>query len=165
MIVLPDVITNGLTIVFCGSAVGTRSACVRAYYAGPGNKFWRTLYRTGLTPRQLAPSEYISLPEYGLGLTDLAKSKSGADRDIRSSDFCISSLRKKVIRFSPKVLCFNGKHAAKMYFGRTTVAYGLQQQLIGETRVFVAPSTSGAANGFWDETVWHDLADFCRPRS
>ena len=50
MSVLPDVLVPGLAVVFCGSAVGAASARRRAYYAGPGNAFWRTLSEVGLTP-------------------------------------------------------------------------------------------------------------------
>ena len=56
--VLPDVLGPGLRIVFCGSAAGAVSARVGAYYAGPGNRFWPTLHRVGLTPRLLAPAEF-----------------------------------------------------------------------------------------------------------
>src|SRR3546814_13773735 len=49
--VLPDVLAPGLRLVFCGSAAGRKSAELGAYYAGPGNKFWPTLYEIGLTPR------------------------------------------------------------------------------------------------------------------
>jgi len=28
---------------------------------------------------------------------------------------------------------------------------------IGNTKLFVAPSTSGSANGFWDESYWFML--------
>ncbi|MCX6741231.1 MAG: mismatch-specific DNA-glycosylase, partial [Candidatus Parcubacteria bacterium] len=37
--ILPDVLEKGLRIVFCGTAVGDRSAKRRCYYAGRGNKF------------------------------------------------------------------------------------------------------------------------------
>jgi double-stranded uracil-DNA glycosylase len=62
--ILPDVLAPNLKVVFCGTAAGTQSAEVGAYYAGRGNKFWRTLYEIGLTPRQLAPHEFTSLPLY-----------------------------------------------------------------------------------------------------
>jgi TDG/mug DNA glycosylase family protein len=79
MSVLPDVLAPNLAIVFCGTAVGTASALRRAYYAGPGNAFWRTLFEVGLTPRVLEPDEHAFILEFGLGLTDLAKNISGAD--------------------------------------------------------------------------------------
>ena len=56
---LPDVVLPGLKVVFCGTAAGTRSAQVGAYYAGRGNKFWRTLFQVGLTPRPLDPHEFV----------------------------------------------------------------------------------------------------------
>ena len=58
--------------MICGSAAGRRSAAAGAYYAGPGNKFWRILHESGLTPRRLAPEEFALLPDVGIGLTDLA---------------------------------------------------------------------------------------------
>jgi TDG/mug DNA glycosylase family protein len=40
MSVLPDVLKPGLKVVFCGTAVGNKSARASAYYAGRGNQFW-----------------------------------------------------------------------------------------------------------------------------
>ena len=44
--------------------------------------------------------------------------------------------------------------AAKEFYGVTNVEYGLQKKRVNETRIFIAPSTSGAANGFWDINYW-----------
>ena len=74
---LPDVLEVGLGIVFCGTAAGAVAARVGAPYAGPGNRFWWVLHDTGLTPRQLEPAEFRTLPRYGIGLTDAAKHTSG----------------------------------------------------------------------------------------
>jgi G:T/U-mismatch repair DNA glycosylase len=41
---LDDLLRIGLRLVICGTAAGERSAKLGAYYAGPGNKFWRTLH-------------------------------------------------------------------------------------------------------------------------
>ena len=49
MMVLPDLIADDLDVVFRGTAAGTASAVKGAYYAGPGNVFWPTLYAIGLT--------------------------------------------------------------------------------------------------------------------
>ena len=59
-----------------------------------------------------------------------------------------------MLTFQPPVLCFNGKRAAQVFFGTKTIAYGEQSERIGKTAVHVAPSTSGAANGFWDISYW-----------
>ena len=77
--ILPDVLGPGLRIVFCGSAAGAASARAGAYYAGPGNRFWPTLHRVGLTPHLLAPAAFRTVLDHGIGLTDLCKTESGAD--------------------------------------------------------------------------------------
>ena len=158
---LPDVLNYNLIVVFCGTAVGAKSAKVAAYYAGPGNKFWRTLYTIGLTPRMLSPSEYASLKEYGVGLTDLVKAKSGSDAILASGDFGQSEFEAKIRRFAPRFVGFNGKRAAQEYLGRKKVSIGPLDEQIDRTRLFVLPSTSGAANGYWDEKPWRQLGEIC----
>ena len=157
--VLLDTLQPGLRVTFCGTAVGPTSARVGVYYAGPGNQFWDVLFRTGLTPRRLEPHEFKILPRHGIGLTDLAKKQSGTDDEVDTSGFDIDALRLKIARFAPKALAFNGKRAARAFFERP-VAYGRQPEPIGQTTVFVLPSTSGAARGYWDESFWRELAVF-----
>ena len=156
---LPDVLEKGLRVVFCGTAAGNTSARVGAYYAGPGNKFWPTLYRTGLTPRQLAPVEFRLLPSFGVGLTDIAKFHSGGDAVIPRTGYDSAALREKILRFAPRVLAFNGKNGAREVYG-VGVEYGRQPGAVGSAIVFVLPSTSGAANGFWNEAYWRELSEF-----
>jgi len=159
---LDDLLAPGLAVVFCGSAAGTRSALLRQYYAGPGNKFWRILAETGLTPRQLAPAEYRQLLSHGIGLTDLVKHQSGGDAEIDFRRAGLRELERKIARLQPGVLCFNGKRAASEYLERRVTLPGLQDERIGATRIFAAPSTSGAANGAWDPDVWRKLAKLVR---
>ena len=162
---LPDLLAENLALVVCGSAAGQRSAQLKQYYAGPGNKFWCTLARTRLTPRLLAPSEYPLLLSFGIGLTDLVKGQSGADTEIDFRRAGASELAHKVARLRPAVLCFNGKRAASEYLGRRKPAFGLQPERIADTAIFVAPSTSGAANGAWDPAFWDELAERVRERA
>ncbi len=157
--VLPDTLRPGLTVIFCGTAAGAQSARAGAYYAGRGNKFWRTLHQIGLTPRQLEPREFATLPAYGIGLTDIAKTYSGADSGLRRSHFDADALRTKIETVAPRAFGFNGKRAASAFYG-VTVAYGRQPEQIGATMVFVLPSTSGAASGFWDVRYWEQVAAF-----
>lgn len=156
---LPDVLMPGLKVVFCGTAAGARSAHVGAYYAGRGNKFWRTLHQIGLTPRLLDPHEFPSVTDYGIGLTDIAKTYSGPDVGLRRAHFDADGLRRRIEQFAPRALAFNGKKAAQAFYG-AAVAYGQQTEPIGTTTVFMLPSTSGAASGFWDAGHWQRLADF-----
>ena len=159
---LPDVLVPGLKVVFCGTAVGDQSARRKAYYAGNGNKFWIILYRTGLTPIRLEPKEYEKLLDFNIGLTDLVKGTSGVDSKLKKSDFKTGHLKKKILKYRPKVLCFNGKTAAKVFMDVKKVNYGLQEMKVGKTLIFVAPSTSGVASGYWDEEYYFQLADIVK---
>lgn len=161
---LESVLRSGLDLVVCGSAAGTRSAMRGHYYAGPGNKFWRTLKAIGLTDRELLPSEYRLLLDCSIGLTDLVKHQAGNDDAIRFAKKDAERLRREILKYQPRFLCFNGKRAAGEFFGTKSVKYGFQEDAIGITKAFVAPSTSGAANGAWDETIWRDLARRVRPK-
>src|SRR5438876_1986095 len=114
--ILPDVLERGLKAVFCGTAVGPTSARLGAYFAGRGNRFWDVLHRVGLTPRKLQPREYHDLVNYGIGLTDLAKKRSGTDQQVAARDFDTEGLRAKIRRYEPKALAFNGKTAAVSFF-------------------------------------------------
>jgi TDG/mug DNA glycosylase family protein len=158
MPVLEDVLQPGLRIVFCGSAVGSASAARQAYYAGRGNQFWPVLLRTGLTSRLLIPEEYRSLTEFGIGLTDINKTEYGSDRMLTKSASDGPCLQTKILQYAPKVLAFNGKRSAQAYLNCKSPPFGLHPQTIGSTQIFVLPSTSGAARGFWDESHWQALA-------
>ena len=156
--ILEDVLMPGLRLVICGMAAGKASAAAGAYYAGPGNRFWPTLHATGLTPRRLQPHEYRELPAYGIGLTDVAKDQSGADADLDLRRVDPQPLRAKILRCQPAILAFNGKGAARAFLARRRVETGLQEECIGRTLVFVAPSTSGLAGRYWRPEVWQALA-------
>jgi double-stranded uracil-DNA glycosylase len=107
----------------------------QAYYAGPGNRFWRTLFEIALTPHELKPEDYESISQYGLG----------------------AGLQEKINRFSPDLLAFTSKRAGEE-FQKCAVLYGLQANTIGSTRLFVLPSPSGAARRFWSIDHWHELS-------
>ena len=156
--ILEDVLKPSLNVVFCGTAASKKSAANKTYYAGPGNKFWKVLNKTGLTPREFLPEEYTDLLNYDIGLTDIAKKVYGNDDEIKKEDYDIESVIKKIKKYQPKIICFNGKTAGKMFFNLKSVNYGLQLQRFQDSKIFIVPSTSGNANGHWDIAFWHDLS-------
>ena len=162
--ILPDVLTDGLDVVFCGSAAGSASARAGVYYAGPGNRFWPILHEIGLTPRQLAPREFHSVVQYGIGLTDLSKFQSGADQALDARGDDAGALAEKISTHAPRVLAFNGKRGGGVFLRDVLDSnirdYGLQPLALGHTAVFVLPSTSGAAKRWWDGAPWRALATY-----
>ncbi len=150
---VPDVLRPGLKIVFCGTAPGTVSAKLRAYYAHPQNKFWSALHEVSLTPRLLRPDEYREAAHWGLGLTDLAKHVSGMDRELPPGALgreARAALHAKIEAARPKLLAFTSQAAGRGYLGRTP-SFGEQPERIGATRIWVLPSPSPTARWNWEQ--------------
>ncbi len=159
---LEDLFAKNLDLVVCGTAAGRRSAMLQQYYAGQGNKFWRILFQVGLTPRELKPSEYRLLLSFGIGLTDIIKGQSGSDAEIGFRAAGPDVLHERILELTPRCFCFNGKKAAQEFFRRQDVSYGAQSDKVGDTVLFVAPSTSGSGSRWWNPDYWRELADFVK---
>ncbi len=158
--ILPDLLEEGLSLVLCGTAPSSASKLRQAYYAHPGNIFWKTLFEAGLTPERLQPKEYPNLLKYRIGLTDLNKTEWGVDSELSRSAFDISGFSEKMLRSRPNVIAFTSKFAGCNFLGRKTVPYGRQVETLDGIPVFVVPSTSGLARGRFDLAHWQALARF-----
>lgn len=159
MTVLPDLLRPGLDVVFVGTAVATASADRGHYYSGRGNRFWQLLHEAGFTPTRLRPEDDVALPHLGIGITDLVKDV--AQSHDRGLDFSKSaSVAAHVEAVNPRWVAFNGLTAARaaapwLHQGRPK-ELGEQPWRIGESRVFVLPSSSGAHAGmpYEDKLLW-----------
>jgi len=142
---VPDVLAPGLRAVFCGINPGRRSAAAGAHFANPRNDFWRLLADAGLTPERLEPEEQERLLSYGFGLTNAAYRTTRGSGDLRRADFAgaVERLERIAGDLRPLVIAFVGKTAYHGAFGERC-DLGLQNRRVGETLLFVLPSTSPA---------------------
>ena len=164
--VLPDLLQSGLKLVFCGTAAGTVSARRGHYYAHPQNKFWPTLHAVGLTPRLLEPSEFPLLAGFGIGLTDIAKTVSGMDKELPAGSLgrlACEALHANIAKHQPGILAFTSLTAGRRYL-RREAGFGEQAETIGATRIWLLPSPSPAANWNWreNERWWRALGEAAR---
>ena len=152
---MPDVLTPALRCVFCGINPGRVSAAAGAHFANPRNDFWRLLHAAGFTPRLLAPEQQFDAPGYGIGLTNAAFRTTPGSGDLRRADFAGAAERLEKIAHDlrPEAIAFVGKEAYRGAFGERP-QLGLQERRLGDTLLFVLPSTSpaNAAVG-WDERL------------
>lgn len=160
--ILPDRLARNLPLWFVGTAAGPRSAAVGAYYAHPGNRFWRALFEAGVTPRLFAPHDYPLLLDLGVGLTDICKVSWGVDSAIDRSHFDVAGFAAKVRRLKPRALAFTSKTAASLYLGRPTgrLDVGRLADAPAGPAIFVLPSPSGLATSYWSIKPWRDAATF-----
>src|ERR1035441_4801575 len=112
--VLPDILPCGLRAVICGTAAaGDISYRRKAYYADYRNCFWDALHEVGLTPHRLKAKDFLTLPTYGVGLTDIAKFVFGTDATLRMEEFDVPTFVEKIRLCRPNIVAFNGKKAAR----------------------------------------------------
>ncbi len=152
---VPDVLAPGLDVVFCGINPGFRSDAAQAHFANPRNDFWRLLHAAGFTPRILEPSEQREALSFGIGLTNAAYRTTRGSSDLRKSDFAGSAerLARLADELRPRAVGFVGKEAYRGPFGGRP-DHGLQERRLGETALFVLPSTSPANAAVpWDERL------------
>lgn len=145
---LPDYLRNGLKVVFVGTNPGRISANLGHYFSRPHNPFWKMLYDSGLIPEELSPKNDSKLLQYGFGVTDVVKRSTRSIKDLLNTDYDngIPIFKRKMEKYSPRIVCFVGKDAFKKYFKRKRKAsFGLQSTKIHKSRVFVVPSMSGLA--------------------
>ena len=150
---VPDVLAPDLRIVFVGINPGRVSAEAAAHFANPRNDFWRLLHAARLTSRLYDPAEQFSLLEEGIGVTNAAYRMTPGSGDRRRADFAGSAERLEGIagELRPGWLAFVGKEAFRGAFAMRP-ELGLQPETLGDTKLFVLPSTSPANAG----VPWHE---------
>ena len=142
---VPDVLAPGLTAIFCGINPGRVSAAANAHFANARNDFWRLLHAAGFTPRLYDPSEQFELLALGIGVTNAAYRTTPGSGDLRKGDFAGSGerLERIALELRPRAIGFVGKEAYRGALGQRP-ELGLQERRLGETALFVLPSTSPA---------------------
>ena len=103
------------------------------------------MHRAGFTPRQLSPFEDALLPDFGLGLTNIASRPSAAAAELSAEELAAGArvLERKVRKFAPRYLAIVGIGAYRVAFARPRAKLGLQDETIGATKIWVLPNPSG----------------------
>jgi TDG/mug DNA glycosylase family protein len=142
---LPDVIAPGLKVLFAGINPGLYTAAVGHHFARPGNRFWPTLHAAGITPCRLDPSEEQALIPLGYGITNVADRATAAAAELSPAELAEGGkkLAEKVLRYRPRVLAILGIGAYRAAFARPRAVLGLQDESIGDTRLWILPNPSG----------------------
>jgi TDG/mug DNA glycosylase family protein len=118
---------------------------VQQHFGRPGNRFWPTLHRAGFTPRLFQPSEQLELLKLGYGITNVVARATAAADELTREELIEGAeiLTRKVEKFAPRYLAVVGIGAYRTAFGRPKAKMGLQEESIGETRIWVLPNPSG----------------------
>lgn len=147
---VPDVVADGLRVLFCGINPGLMTAATGHHFARPGNRFWPVLHASGFTPRRLQPSEQHELLGYGLGITNVVARASARADELSDEEYREGGrlLAEKVARLRPRWLAVAGVTAYRVAFGDKRARIGPQERTIGATRIWALPNPSGL-NAHW----------------
>lgn len=140
-----DVIGRRLQVLFCGINPGLYSAAVGYHFARPGNRFWPALFSSGFTDRLFSPFEEPDLRKLGYGITNIVERATASAAELSAEELAKGSkkLRAKVRRYRPRYLAVLGIGAYRTAFGRRDVNLGLQEERIGDSKLWVLPNPSG----------------------
>ena len=140
-----DVIAPNLKVLFCGINPGLWSGATGHHFAKPGNRFWKVLHLSGFSKRLLSPHEERELLNDGYGITNVV-GRTSARADELSNEEIITGSKKlveKVLRFEPRILAVLGIGMYRIAFNQPKAKLGLQDETIGETRLWLLPNPSG----------------------
>ncbi|WP_145407286.1 mismatch-specific DNA-glycosylase [Paenibacillus xylanexedens] len=162
---IPDHLEPGLSILFIGFNPSITSGETGHHYAYKGNRFWRILERSGLTPRLYQTEEDGELLKLGYGFTNIVARPTRGVEDITREEYAEGReiLKQKLEKYRPDIACFVGKGVYTQYSKRTKVGWGFQDDpVVPEIHEFVAPSSSGLVRMSMDEIVaiYTQLSDF-----
>jgi TDG/mug DNA glycosylase family protein len=140
-----DIIAHGLRILFCGINPGLYSGAVGHHFARPGNRFWKALHQSGITPRLLEPWEERELLDFGCGITNLVNRATAVASDLSGEELLRSRRRlaSKVRKYSPIAVAILGIGAYRTAFKQKKPRVGKQPETIGHSELWVLPNPSG----------------------
>jgi len=170
---LPDLLREGLAVVFVGINPSLYSVERGHYFARPTNRFWPAFSRSALSLAarhalgldNLAPQHDRALLALGFGFTDLAKRPSARAQQLGPQELAAGAaqLAEKLEEFQPRIACFHGLTAYRPMHRRLdpegpAPRLGAQSPRLCATRLFVVPNPSPANAHFTpaDQTRWYD---------
>jgi double-stranded uracil-DNA glycosylase len=147
---LRDLLAPDLRVVFCGINPGLRSAMLGHHFAGRGNRFWKAIYLAGFTREQIIPEKGEIILAHGCGLTSAVERPTSRADELTRDEFerAASGLSAKIARYAPGYVAFLGKPAFSAIFGRKSVSWGEQDDLLGGSKTWVLPNPSGLNRSF-----------------
>jgi TDG/mug DNA glycosylase family protein len=142
---IPDLVGPGLQVLFCGINPGLLSGYLGLHFARPGNRFWRLLHSAGFTDRVLLPSEQHTLPDQGIGITNLVEPATRQAADLTPAQLRTgaSQLAITVARWRPGITAILGMQAYRVAFQRPLAAVGEQPEELAGSRLWLLPNPSG----------------------
>jgi len=156
---LPDVIADGVRLLFVGINPGLRSVAVQGHFAPRGNRFYPALLRAGITDHLIDASAGLTARDRdyllgrGVGITSLVTRATASAAELGPAELTegARNLAAKVRRFRPRVVAILGVTAYRTAFASPRAVLGRQPDEPGKpgkpdlngAQLWVVPNPSG----------------------
>ncbi len=148
---LPDLIADGVRLLFTGINPGLRSVAVQGHFAPRGNRFYPALLRAGITDHLIDASAGLSASDRdyllgrGIGITSLVARATAGASELGPAELAegARALAGRVRRYQPRVVAILGVSAYRIAFGSPRAALGRQPGSLHGAELWVVPNPSG----------------------
>jgi TDG/mug DNA glycosylase family protein len=148
---VPDVIGDGLRLLFVGINPGLWTAATQTHFAHPGNRFYPALMSAGLIEREVdrsagfTPDDRAHLVARGIGITNLVNRATVRAGELTAGELRdgASRLRRLVADRRPAVVAVAGVTAYRTAFGRPKASMGRQPEDLEGAELWAVPNPSG----------------------
>jgi TDG/mug DNA glycosylase family protein len=145
---LPDLIAEGVRLLFVGINPGLWTAAVGTHFAHPTNRFYPALAAAGITGHEVDPvagmtdADRAHLVARGVGITNLVRRATARASELSREELCVGGarLQRFVAEHRPAVVAIAGVTAYRDAFGERGAALGRQPDTLDS-----GPRWSGAA--------------------
>jgi TDG/mug DNA glycosylase family protein len=145
-LVIPNLLTDNLKILFIGINPGLRSAAVGHHFAGYSNRFWRLLVDSGLTIERLTPEQDFRLLDYNYGITNIVPRSTANAAELTRQDFEAGAVLLLTLlqQYHPYIAAYLGKDSYHYFAKRKQFTWGVQPSAVIDSIVdIVLPNPSG----------------------
>ena len=148
---VPDLVGEGIRLVFVGINPGLRTAATQIHFGNPANRFRPALPSAGL----LAPSadglpgmtadDLAELVRRGVGITNLVRRATARADELTTAELVegAAALEAFVTTHRPRVVAVLGITAYRTAFRRPGAVDGRQPDDLGGASLWVVPNPSG----------------------
>ena len=148
---LPDLIAEGVRLLFVGINPGLRSVAVQGHFAPRGNRFYPALLRAGVTGHLIDASAGLTAADRdyllarGVGITSLVARATASADELGPAELAggAKALARTIRRFRPRVVAILGITAYRTAFAVPQAKPGRQPQDLDGAQLWVVPNPSG----------------------